>query len=358
MAFESEVSVTETDEPKIDLNAASEEDLRTLSGIGSALAQRVIAYRETHTGFQAPEDITKVSGIGQALYGRWAHRLTVSPRGDNGAADDEKSTAEAERQEDSVKGAAKMDERKGISVVGTDVVMAEEQIAESEAEEPVSDISESAYEEEMIAEAEAEIEEMDVDAEEEEMAPEPIDAPTPFEPAELPEEEEKEEEEEELAARPEPVAEAPQQRGTFWGWVLAALLGGILGMIFSLLVFAGINGTLDINNSTAILDLQDRVEGLSAELAAQETAIDGLAGRVSALENITPRVEEVETAITGLKEETQRLSDQADAVSSKVETLADNIGELEENVTTSMTFFTRLQELLNETFGGINGQSE
>ena len=208
-------------------------------------------------------------------------------------------------------------------------------------EEPISDVSESAYEEEMIAEAEEE--------EEPEIAQEPSDEATPFEPAELPEEEEATEEEPET--EPEPVAEAPKQGGIFWGWVLASLLGGILGMIFSLLVFAGINGTLDVNNSAAILDLQDRVDGLSTELAEQETTIDGVVERVSVLEDITPRVDEVETAVEGLKQDAQGLSERADTLSSEVDAVVEDLTRLEEDVATSTTFLTRLQELLNELFG-------
>lgn len=353
MASGSEASVVEADEQKVNLNTASKEDLRALSGIGSALAQRVIEYREAHTGFQTPEEITAVSGIGQRLYDRWSHRLTVDRRADNGVDDDEREANSIAMEEEKMEGETKMNKKKEVSVVGTDIAVADEWEAEEaeeaaeeeiEDEEPASDVSKSASEEEMIAEAEVEAEE----AKEPEIAPAPTD-----ESAALPEEDDEKEE-----AEPDPAAEVPSQRGIFWGWVLASLLGGILGMIFALLVFAGINGTLDVNNSAAILDLQDRVDGLSAELAEQEVVIEGVEGRVSALEDITPRVEEVETAVKSLKEETRNLSDQADTLSSEVQTVAADIAVLEEDLTTSMTFFTRLQDLLNEIFGDVSGESE
>ncbi len=347
MASDSEAPDVETNEPRIDLNTASKEDLRTLSGIGPALAQRVIDYREAHAGFQAPEEITAVPGIAQSLYRRWGHRLMVGNGTKKNADEEERSTiAEAKsitEETVNMEGETEMNAKKDVSVVGTDVVMAEKQVEEEELEEeemeePASDVSESAYEEEMTAEAEDE-------EEESEIAQEPADEATPFEPAALPEEEEAEEE-----AEPEPVAETPTQRGIFWGWVWASLLGGILGMIFTLLVFTGINGTLDVNNSAAILDLQDRVDGLSAELAEQETAIDGVVERVSVLEDITPRLEEVETAVKSLKQETKALGDRANTLSSEVQTVADDVAGLEEDVATSTTFLTRLQELLNELF--------
>ncbi len=358
MASDPEAPDVGTVEPKVDLNTASKEDLRTLSGIGAALAQRVIDYREAHAGFQAPEEITKVSGISQGLYNRWAHRLTASPRADNGA-NESSATAEAKSiAMEYMEGETKMNEQRDVSVIGKDVIVAGEQIEEVEleeeeeieaeevAEEPASDVSESAYEEEMIAEAE--------EREEPEIAQEPVDEATPFEPAALPEEEVGEE----VKPEPEPAAEAAKQRGIFWGWVLASLLGGILGMIFALLVFAGINGTLDVNSSAAILDLQDRVDSLSAEVAEQESAIDGVVERVSALEDVNPRLDEVETVVGGLEEDAQALSDRADTLSAEVKSVVDDLTRIEEDVASSMTFLTRLQELLNELFDDASGESE
>lgn len=363
MASESEAPDVEMDEPKVNLNTASDKELRTLSGIGAALAQRVIEYRKAHAGFQTSEEITEVSGIGQGLYGQWAHRLTVSSGADG---DESSTTAEAKSiamenmgNMENMEGETEMNKRKEVSVVGTDVVVAEEQVKEAELEEkaeeemeaPASDISESAYEEEMIAEAEAAVEAEEV--KEPEIAQEPTEGATPFEPAALPEEEEKEE-----AVEPVPVAGAAKQRGIFWGWVLASLLGGILGMIFALLVFAGINGTLDVNSSAAILDLQARVDSLSAEVAEQESAIDGVVERVSALEDVTLRLDEVETAVEGLEKDTQALSDRSDTLASEVDAVVDDLTRIEEDVAASVTFLTRLQELLNELFDGASGESE
>ena len=50
----------------VDINNASENELQRLSGIGPALAKRIIDYRQTHGNFTRPEDLLRVSGIGQA----------------------------------------------------------------------------------------------------------------------------------------------------------------------------------------------------------------------------------------------------------------------------------------------------
>ena len=53
---------------KIDLNAASAEQLETLNGIGEALAGRIVAYRQEHGKFRSIEEIKNVSGIGDKKF--------------------------------------------------------------------------------------------------------------------------------------------------------------------------------------------------------------------------------------------------------------------------------------------------
>jgi competence protein ComEA len=52
----------------ININTADAAALELLPGIGPALAQRIVDYRETHGPFVRVEDIMEVSGIGQATF--------------------------------------------------------------------------------------------------------------------------------------------------------------------------------------------------------------------------------------------------------------------------------------------------
>lgn len=62
---------------KVNINTAAQEELCTLTGIGEAKAQAIIAYRETHGRFAKPEDIMKVTGIKQSGYEKIQNQITV-----------------------------------------------------------------------------------------------------------------------------------------------------------------------------------------------------------------------------------------------------------------------------------------
>ena len=52
-------------EQRLDINRASEEELRQLSGIGEVLAGRIVQWREENGPFESVEQLTQVEGIGE-----------------------------------------------------------------------------------------------------------------------------------------------------------------------------------------------------------------------------------------------------------------------------------------------------
>jgi competence protein ComEA len=55
---------------RICINTASAVELTDLPGIGPALSQRIIEYREEHGPFASVDDLINVSGIGDRVLGR------------------------------------------------------------------------------------------------------------------------------------------------------------------------------------------------------------------------------------------------------------------------------------------------
>ncbi len=62
--------IIEEEMRQISINNANEEELEMLPGIGPALAQRIVEFREKNGEFKKIEDIKKVKGIGEKLFER------------------------------------------------------------------------------------------------------------------------------------------------------------------------------------------------------------------------------------------------------------------------------------------------
>lgn len=63
---------------QIDINLATAEQLEQIPGVGPVLAQRIISYREQNGGFSTVEQLTEVSGIGEATFAQMQSMVTVS----------------------------------------------------------------------------------------------------------------------------------------------------------------------------------------------------------------------------------------------------------------------------------------
>ena len=61
----------------VDLNTADQSVLETLPGIGPALAQRILAWREEHGRFASVQDLLEVTGIGDARFAELEDRVRV-----------------------------------------------------------------------------------------------------------------------------------------------------------------------------------------------------------------------------------------------------------------------------------------
>jgi competence protein ComEA len=69
---------TEASAP-VNLNTATPAQLETLPGVGPALAQRIVDYRQQSGGFKKIEELMNVRGIGEASFLKLKPLVTVTP---------------------------------------------------------------------------------------------------------------------------------------------------------------------------------------------------------------------------------------------------------------------------------------
>lgn len=72
----------------VDINTATAAELATINGIGPAKAKAIVDHREQHGTFANVEDLRSVSGIGDKLLDRMRSQVTVgAPQEANKKAD-------------------------------------------------------------------------------------------------------------------------------------------------------------------------------------------------------------------------------------------------------------------------------
>ncbi len=73
---ESEVRTTQ-ENPKLNLNSATKEELMTLDGIGEKTAERILIKREQLGTFRVIEQLQEINGIGEVTFNRIKDYITV-----------------------------------------------------------------------------------------------------------------------------------------------------------------------------------------------------------------------------------------------------------------------------------------
>jgi competence ComEA-like helix-hairpin-helix protein len=301
--------------PKVDLNTASADELAQLLGIGLKMARRIIEYREEVGPFEEPEDLMAVPGIGGETYRRLADRLTVGLAA-RPPAEEGKPRPTIEEVEERIHTMKAEIEAVSTALLGT---------LPGEEEEPPPPI-----------EPEPPVKEEPAKAEE----PPPREPPPP---REVPPE-----------ARPQAVTPPPAPsawRGGFTWLAAASLIGAVMGAILALLVISGINGTLDLNQRTAVVELRAEADRLGRQAGALQTELDGLRERLDALEGLTGRLDEVERDTENLDNSLAEAQADIAALDTRADALGKDIATVRAAADRFNAFLDGLRDLLFEFQG-------
>lgn len=255
---------------KIDINIADAETLATISGIGPALAQRIIEYRETVHPFEEVIELAAVPGVSEKMVRGFADKVTVSTEtaADTAvsydddleempllAAPEPVEMLEAPEQPEALL-AAKLPEVEEI--IMDEVAPNVGEIDSHDASDETTSIEEATVEPEPVAEAE-------------EIMQTAVPEPTPII-------EEEPTEPQTAVSIPPPVNwEAKARRRGCFTTLLGATFGAILGAVLTLAVLAALNnGSLNY----AAPNTQIRQQ-LDREIISRTNELDSLATRVS-----------------------------------------------------------------------------
>lgn len=278
---------------KINPNLATVDELTQLNGIGTHLAERIIAKRP----YTTLTDLERVPGIGPSSLLQW--------------------------QDDMIFDAAEEDWQEDLPVPDYERPLEYEEITQENPTEPLL-----VYE--------------DIPAEE---APEPIPmgmVPHPYNPPTT-------------AAPPAPTKQPAKPgftRGQSWLLTLAACLVTFLlaaGLVLGLVALLN-EGRLRFAAPERVETLAQTLSSVEARLAAQENAMEALTARVDNLETLDERMQAAEENIDNLYGELDAAAQQLDALGSEVEALQKQVSLLQTQTDTFTTFFESLRDTLLELF--------
>jgi len=303
----------ETGDPEpVDLNLAGAEELQSLPGIGPELASRIVAYRETKGPFLSTDELLAIPGIGPVLLGRLGGRLAVTSY-EGHVLEDVSEEEVPLAPEVEVEGLPPEPE----SPVGPPVLEWTERTPVEE--EPVDEAAMyHTLEGEPARVAEAE----------------PVRDTAP---------------QEEQAPSWETVRQPAQPGRSQWLW--GAILGGLLGVLATLLILWALNGSLVLSRTPVIVGMDGRVASLSAELGDLQGELDHVQQRLQLLEGLPGRMDTVEAEMAGLGKTVAELEKQTKALQDRVVEVENGLTAVRERTTRVETFFDRLQDLLADVFG-------
>ena len=374
----------------VDVNTASFESLRdSVVGIGPVLAGRIVSYREEHGPFASVSELAKVQGIGPRLLERIGGQITVgegrlptvaaaTPSGASGEGGESGAEIAAALTEHAPQSDEVLPLAEDLGPSGAEGEDVAEERAQEEGSAGVDDSGapESPSVPPVQGQGEAQVGPKS-DITSSQMAEgsstsasegsQPIGnrAPTGSPGDEL------------GSHPPATMARAayeaptrPAGRGdSLWQKLLLVLLGGLLGMVLTLIIMLIVSGTLDFAPHREVVALSRNLGTMRSDQEMAWQRIEQLSQRVGELERQVRRLEALSDRVAGLekdlaaiRDDTKKLAVAFDALRSdvgkelsrldqRVAELQGTVQRIQERVRRFDTFFTSLRDLLDEMQG-------
>lgn len=290
---------------RIDLNHADSDELASLPEIDEEIAQRIVEYRETVRPFSDVSELSAVEGISEETLQAIGDRLTVSVMVEDPPAEESETEPEDESvpEPESETPPVEADKQNGR------VPLAAEASPPSEdGEEPLDE------DEIVIMTGDA------VEAGPPEEAVEAVSAEAGLAP-----------ETEETVTAPQP---APARSGSsLLGHLLAASVGAACGMVLTLAFLMLLNGTLRLNDTADINELETQVGYSVATMQAEQSGlnenIDALDERITILVTVD---RETATSLADTQADLVVIEDGLAGVTGEVGALQEKAVELDERL--------------------------
>ncbi len=280
-------------------NTAETDELRTLPGIGPALAERIQAARP----FADAQDLLRVTGISPALLEKIQDLLVFDTSEPPETAND--------RVEESIE-----------TAVDDEILISEAELEEALVMEPLADAE--AVSDESITDKETQ---------------EDVEPPTAAEPASTP-----------APAKPAPTpAKTPNYitRGqAFWMSITVAFFTFILAVALTLSVLSALNNGLRFASPTQVRDLQTSVRDLQTQSGTINDDLTALRTRMDNFEALGGRVTTLETTLGTVEEDVESISGDIVLLNSDIAAVSESVETIRTDTTRFQVFLDGLSELL------------
>lgn len=332
----------------IDVNASSAESLSAgVVGLGPVLSGRIVSYREEHGPFTSISELAKVQGIGPRLLARIADQVTVG-----------------EQQPLVVHAITRREESPDAGDLGTRKAAEEGTAVEQALEKRLAEEADLSTVESKMSTGEEGKEAQPLPRND--TSPKVEEAPSiaPLKPNAV-------------SAKGtlnsvsgEPAHELPPQpiekRDLFWQRLLPVALGGVLGMVLTLLAMLVISGTLRFAPKREVVSLSRNLEAMRSEQERAWQRIEQLTGRTDELERQLRRLEALSERVANLEKDLIALRADARELERAFETLQRDVSQelsrldrrvvemqntvqrIQERVRRFDAFFASLRDLLDE----------